>query len=149
MSKRDQTHIGENSMKLTSSYPVICTDNIQKSHDFYKDYFDFETTFEADWYVSLRSRQNPNYELALLNYHHPSVPEGFREPTRGMLLNFEVEDVDREYKKLKARDLPMALDIKSEEWGQRHFITPDPNGILIDVIQNIKPAGNFTEQYQA
>jgi len=136
-------------MKLTSSYPVICTDNIQKSHDFYKDYFDFETTFEADWYVSLRSRQNPNYELALLNYHHPSVPEGFREPTRGMLLNFEVEDVDREYKKLKARDLPMALDIKSEEWGQRHFITPDPNGILIDVIQNIKPAGNFTEQYQA
>jgi len=136
-------------MKLTSSYPVICTDKIRESHAFYKKHFDFETTFEADWYVSLRSRQNANFELALLDYHHPSVPKGFREPTRGVLINFEVEDVDKEYKKLKARDLPMALDIKSEEWGQRHFITPDPNGILIDVIQNIKPAGNFIEQYQA
>jgi len=134
-------------MKLTSSYPVICTDKIQESHDFYKENFDFETTFEADWYVSLRSRQNANFELALIDYHHPSVPEGFREPTRGLLINFEVENVDVEYERLKARELPMALDIRSEEWGQRHFITRDPNGILIDVIQNIDPSDEFTGQY--
>ena len=135
-------------MKLTSSYPVICTDKIQESHDFYKSNFDFETTFEADWYVSLRSRQNANFELALLDYRHPSVPEGFREPSRGVLINFEVENVDAEYNRLKDKDLPMALDLKSEEWGQRHFITHDPNGILIDVIENIEPAADFAGQFQ-
>jgi hypothetical protein len=31
----------------------------------------------------------------------------------------------------------MVLDLKSEKWGQRHFITKDPNGLLIDVIQNV------------
>ena len=134
-------------MKLTSSYPVICTDNIEASHRFYKDNFDFETTFEADWYVSLRSRQKPHFELALLDYHHPSVPEGFGEPARGVLINFEVEDVDAEYTRLKTRNLPMALDIRSEDWGQRHFITRDPNGILIDVIQNIAPDAEFAEHY--
>jgi catechol 2,3-dioxygenase-like lactoylglutathione lyase family enzyme len=49
---------------------------------------------------------------------------------------------------LKAAGLPMDLELRSEQWGQRHFITHDPNGILIDVIQNIAPEGEFVEQYK-
>ncbi|THB79312.1 MAG: glyoxalase/bleomycin resistance/extradiol dioxygenase family protein, partial [Desulfobulbaceae bacterium] len=37
--------------------------------------------------------------------------------------------------------------IKSEDFGQRHFIVVDPNGILVDVIQNIEPSAEFAEQY--
>jgi len=48
---------------------------------------------------------------------------------------------------LKKGGLPIVLDLKSEEWGQRHFIVEDPNGILIDVIQNIEPSAEFKEEY--
>ena len=134
-------------MKLSASYPVLCTDKLEASVDFYTTHFDFEKTFEADWYVSLRSRQNTGYELALLDYRHPSLPENFRQPARGVLINFEVADVDAEYNRLKPRGLPMELDLRSEEWGQRHFITRDPNGVLIDVIQDIAPSDAYAEQY--
>jgi len=65
-----------------------------------------------------------------------------------LLLNFEVEDVDTEYQRLvKDAGLPVLLDLRSEAWGQRHFITVDPNGVLIDVISIIPPSPEFAEQY--
>jgi len=134
-------------MKIESVYPVICTDKIIESRDFYSRNFHFEITFEADWYISLRSKESPAHELALMNYQHPSLPEAYRQPTRGLLLNFEVADVDREYDRMKKEGIPIVFDLKSEDWGQRHFITRDPNGLLIDVIQNIPPSEAFVKQY--
>ena len=135
-------------MNPQSIYPVIGTDKIAASRDFYTNHFDFDVVFESDWYVSLKSRYSPVYELALLNYHHSSLPEDYRQPARGVLINVEVDDVDEIHAQLKEHGLPMILEPKSEEWGQRHFITRDPNGILIDVIQNIEPTGIYAEQYR-
>ncbi|MGI5171002.1 VOC family protein [Spirillospora sp. CA-253888] len=135
-------------MKLTSFYPVIGTARLKESHDFYTRLLGFETTFEADWYVSLRRPGEPGYELALLDHTHPTVPEGYRVPAQGLLLNFEVEDVDAEWDRLVTREgLRPVLELRSEDFGQRHFIVPDPSGVLIDVITPIEPTGAYAEQY--
>ncbi|MEM9268600.1 MAG: glyoxalase, partial [Pseudomonadota bacterium] len=34
-----------------------------------------------------------------------------------------------------------------EPFGQRHFITQDPNGVLIDVIKPIPPSPEFLAQF--
>jgi hypothetical protein len=65
----------------------------------------------------------------------------------GLILNFEVEDVDSEYERLRDAGLPLHLEIRSEDFGQRHFITSDPNGVLIDVIMVIPPSEEFAAQY--
>ena len=41
----------------------------------------------------------------------------------------------------------MLKPLTDEAFGQRHFITRDPNGVLIDVIKPIPPAAEFAEQY--
>lgn len=134
-------------MDLTSFYPVICTSRLQESHEFYTRLFGFETTFEADWYVSLRLG---SHELALLDPTHPTVPDGFRHPARGLVLNFEVADVDVEWERLVVRGgLHPALELRSEGFGQRHFIVTDPNGILIDVIMPIPPSAEFADAFSA
>jgi len=63
------------------------------------------------------------------------------------LVNVEVADADQVYERFTSAGVEMVLDIRSEEWGQRHFIIQDPNGLLVDVIQNIPPAAGFTDQY--
>lgn len=119
-------------MQVSSFYPVIGTKHVSESKDFYTKHFGFEITFEADWQVSLKK---DNYELAILNYTHPTVPEAYRKSVQGLILNFEVEDVDAEYERLvKKNKLPLERELRGEEFGQRHFITSDPNGVLIDVI---------------
>ncbi len=135
-------------MKLDSFYPVLGTKDVQKSASFYRGVMGFDTTFEADWYISLISG-NGKHQLALLDYTHPSVPEAFRQPTTGLLLNFEVPDVDQQYERLKELGLPMHLELRSEDWGQRHFITEDPDGNLIDMITLIAPSEEYSEMYDS
>ncbi|GAB3150537.1 VOC family protein [Micromonospora sonneratiae] len=135
-------------MNLTSFYPVICTRRIAESHTFYTRHFGFETTFEADWYVSLRRPEPPHYELALLDHTHETLPAAYRSPVQGLILNFEVADVDAEYERLVVRaGLKLELPLRSEEFGQRHFIVAAPDGVLIDVITPIPPAESFAAQF--
>ncbi|ANA82128.1 glyoxalase/bleomycin resistance/extradiol dioxygenase family protein [Paenibacillus glucanolyticus] len=137
-------------MKLQGFYPVIMTKQIAESAEFYTRLFGFEIVFEADWYVSLKwgEQGKSSYELAILSKDHPTVPSAYQANVQGLLLNFEVADVDAEYERLIINEkLPLHLDIRDEEFGQRHFITSDPNGVLIDVIKIIPPSQAFLKQY--
>jgi catechol 2,3-dioxygenase-like lactoylglutathione lyase family enzyme len=135
--------------RLSSFYPVIATADVAAAHDFYARHFGFEATFTADWYVSLHRPDAPQYELALLDAAHPTVPEGHREPIRGgLILNFEVDDVDAEYRRLIGEaGLRELLPLRTEAFGQRHFICEAPDGVLIDVITVVPAEGEFVEQY--
>lgn len=138
-----------NPMKLTSFYPVIGTERLAESRDFYTRLLGFEITFEADWYVSLRRPGPLAYELALLDPTHESIPEGYGKPVQGLLLNFEVEDVDAEWQRLVVEEgLEAKLEIRSEQFGQRHFTVADPNGVLVDVITEIAPEGEYVEAFK-
>ena len=131
-------------MRLSSFYPVLCSDRVTETQAFYVTYFGFEVVFEADWYVSLRREGEPAYELAIVDATHPTLPPGYRRPVAGLLLNFEVEDVDATYRELvDGAGLTPVLGLRSEDFGQRHFIVADPSGVLVDVITEIE----FTGQY--
>jgi catechol 2,3-dioxygenase-like lactoylglutathione lyase family enzyme len=135
--------------KLAGFYPVLATRDVAASRDFYTRHLGFEVTFGTDWYVSLRRPDAPHYELALLDYAHPTVPEGRRAALRGgLLLNFEVGDVDSEHRRLVAEvGLPEVLPLRTEEFGQRHFIVAAPDGVLIDVITVVPPTKEYAAQY--
>ncbi|TGG94934.1 glyoxalase/bleomycin resistance/extradiol dioxygenase family protein [Natronospirillum operosum] len=133
---------------LQGYYPVIATRKVETSRDFYQRHFGFTVVFDAGWYVSMKMEANPTFELALLDCDHPTVPADYRQPVQGLLINFEVPDVDAVYNDLVVqRGLPAVLDLKSEDFGQRHFITVDPSGVLIDVITPIPPSAEFAAQY--
>ena len=134
-------------MKLTQYYPVIQTENVAETAAFYQRHFGFRTMFAADWYVHLQSEADPRVNLAVLDGQHETIPPSGRGLTQGMILNFEVSDVDEMYDTLGAAGLPMLKPLTDEAFGQRHFITADPNGILIDVIRPIPPSAEFSQQY--
>lgn len=135
-------------MKVNSFYPVIMTNDVERTTAFYQKHFGFSIVFEADWYVSLK-KEDTGDELAILNAAHETIPISFKKSVQGLILNFEVEDVDGVYQKLiKEAQLDLHLDIRNEGFGQRHFITSDPNGVLIDVITIIPPDPSFQNQYK-
>lgn len=136
-------------MKITSYYPVIMTSNVEETAAFYIRHFGFEALFSADWYVHLQSRHNEHVALAVLDGRHETIPESGRGAASGLLLNFEVEDPDALYAAFQAAGLPILKAICDEDFGQRHFIIADPNGVLIDVIKPIPPTGEFVAQYEA
>ncbi len=134
-------------MKITSYYPVITTGDVQGTSAFYVKYFGFVPAFESDWYVHLTMPGDASVNLAILDGDHATIPESGRGRVSGLLINFEVEDVDAEHDRLVAAGLPVLRSLRDEEFGQRHFITADPNGVLIDVIRPIPPSAEFAAAY--
>lgn len=134
-------------MKTTSYYPVIMTRDVAGTAAFYADHFRFRPLFESDWYVHLQSSEDPTTSLAVLDCEHDTIPAAARRPASGLVLNFEVEDPDRIHAEAVAAGLPILIPLRDEPFGQRHFITADPNGVLIDVIKPIPPSAEFAAQY--
>lgn len=134
-------------MKATSYYPVIQTADVAGTAKFYIEHFRFIALFEADWYVHLQSSEDESVNLAILDYKHETIPEEGRKPSQGLILNFEVDDPDAEYAAVERAGLPILKTLRDEDFGQRHFITKDPNGVLIDVIKPIQPSEDFVSNY--
>ncbi|WP_432492031.1 VOC family protein [Kineococcus auxinigenes] len=124
-------------MHITSAYPVLLSSDVAATAHFWRTHFGFETTFEVDWYVSLRKQQ---WELGVVAANHATVPATHRRPTGALLVNLEVDDVDEQYRRLVLEgSLTAVLDLRSEPFGQRHFILAAPDGVLVDVITPIEP----------
>ncbi len=134
-------------MKTTSYYPVIQTADVAGTAKFYIEHFRFIALFETDWYVHLQSSEDESVNLAILDYKHETIPEEGRKLSQGLILNFEVDDPDAEYAAAERAGLPILKTLRDEDFGQRHFITKDPNGVLIDVIKPIQPSEDFVSDY--
>lgn len=136
-------------MQLRSFYTVLCTEDVAGTAKFWERHFGFRRAFASDWYVHLVSEASDQANLAILDYRHETIPAPFRKKASGMLVNFEVEDVDALYARAQAEGLKIHLALRDEPFGQRHFITEDPNGIAIDVIKPIPPSPEYAKLYAA
>lgn len=134
-------------MRTTSYYPVLMSEDVAAHAAFYKQHFAFEALFENDWYAHLRSTEDKRVNLGIVRWDHETVPLEGRAKTRGLLINFEVRDPDAVHERARAAGLPILLPLRDEAFGQRHFITRDPYGVLIDVIKPIPPSEAFLAQY--
>lgn len=136
-------------MKCTQYYPVLMTRDVAGSAAFFIRHFGFQPVYEDDSYVHLQMTEDPSINLAVLNGDHPTIPPQGRGRAAGLLLNFEVEDVDAVHDRLMDEGLTPILPLRSEAFGQRHFILHGPEGVLIDVITPIPPSAEFAANYSA
>ena len=134
--------------KLTSYYPVVCTYSGEALMHFFCDNLGFETVFQSEWYWHLSMKQQPGVNIAFVQPDHPSVPKAYRQPVQGMILNIEMEQIDDYYQSNEHLNWELALPLRSEDWGQRHFIikTPEP-GLLIDFIEVIPVGEQYADNY--
>ena len=134
-------------MNLRSYYPVIGTKDVVGTVAFYRRHFPLVPAYDSGWYVHLVWRGRRSVNLAVIDCAHESVPEGFRRPAQGLLLNFETDDVDAAYERFREDGAAIVLTLRDEPWGQRHFIAEDPNGLLLDVVRPIPPSDAYRAYY--
>ena len=124
-------------MKLNAG---IITEKLAESKAFYTQVLQFGVTFENDFYLLLHT-PNQEAEISFLLPNHPSQQPIFQKPftEQGVYLTIEVENVDEYYHSLKEQGVPIAIELREEPWGDRHFAIVDPNGIGIDIVTYSAP----------
>lgn len=111
----------------------ICSDNLHISKEFYVGLLGFKVKYDSDWYVQLCSPENEEIEYGIIQRNHELVPKEYQQSPNGMYVTFVINDVDATYKRAIEMELDILQEPRNEFYGQRRFLTKDPNGCLIDI----------------
>jgi len=121
-----------NTMKVNAG---IITPKLKESKDFYANVLKYSVAFENEFYILMRAPDNTP-AVAFLLPNHPTQQPVFQTAFQGtgMFFTIEVTDVDAEFKRIKSLGVPIAIELRDEPWGDRHFAVVDPNGVGIDIV---------------
>lgn len=140
-------------MRARGLYPLITTPALFEARDFYLRHFGFTVVFEASWFVYLSGEAQDSARgaaIAFMHPDHPSNPPG-PEPFdgRGMIVTIEVADARAAFDTLQRNGAPIVHPLTEEDWGQRRFMTRDPAGVLIDVVEQTAAQPGYWERFPA
>ncbi|MBC9795077.1 VOC family protein [Sinomicrobium weinanense] len=124
-------------MKLNAG---IITEKLEETKEFYTNVLGFGVSFENEFYLLMHT-PDKSAEISFLQPNHPSQKPIFQSPFngKGVYLTIEVENVDEVYRQIKNKEIAIAIEIRDEPWGDRHFAIVDPNGIGIDIVTFTDP----------
>jgi len=130
-------------MKIKRVDSTISTNKLQESKEFYMQYFDFRLVYESDWYIELIARDLPNG----ISFTLPQREEGEFFNGKGLIISFEVDDVDAEYDRLIAEGVQIYQEMQDKPWGERSFVIDDPNGVHIYIYTSTSPNPEYQQVY--
>jgi catechol 2,3-dioxygenase-like lactoylglutathione lyase family enzyme len=130
-----------------SSFPVFIVDNLKKAEKYYTRHFGFNLAFENEWYLHLVSESG--IQIGFMLPKQATQPGIFQSgySGQGVIFSLEVDSADDAYSYATSQHLEVVLDLRSEEWGQRHFCLKDPNGIYLDIVQSVEPTEEYLTGY--
>lgn len=135
-------------IEYDDAYPVLITKDISASKAFYQQWLDFEIVFEASWFVFMQSKGDKKVSFALIAETHPSDPPSYDAfDGKGSFLTLQVKDAASVYQKLKSMKAPITYHLKREDWGQLRFGLTDPNGMYIDIVQQVDSVEGYWDKY--
>ncbi|WP_216361225.1 VOC family protein [Caulobacter mirabilis] len=138
-------------MRVADAYPLITTSALAATRDFHVRHLGATVVFEASWFVMLQLPAEDGgrpFTVAYMTPEHPSTPPGPEAfDGKGMILTLQVASADKAHTALKAGGAPIVYGPADEPWGQRRFMTRDPAGVLIDVVEQTQPQAGFWERY--
>ncbi len=128
---------------IRALFPLIMTDRLRDLVDFYRSLLGLQVVADVGWYVQMVMPVRPWMQLAVIEHGHESVPVSHHAAPAGVAITVEVDDVDAVHAIADAMGVAIHVSLRDEEWGQRHFITEDPAGLLVDVVTPIAPSPAF------
>ena len=122
-------------MTVTRVLPNICTDRMEETRDFYVDLLGFVVrTVHPGWYIQLVSPTDPRLQIGIVQRDAEFTPKVFQRPTQGVIISVQVDDVDAVHAAAVKRGLQIAQRLRDQDFGMRHFMVVDPNGLLVNVL---------------
>jgi catechol 2,3-dioxygenase-like lactoylglutathione lyase family enzyme len=122
-------------MSVTRVLPNICTDRMEETRDFYVDLLGFVGgTEHPGWYVQVLSPTDPRLQIGIVQRDAEFTPKVFQRPTQGVIISVQVDAVDAVHAAAVKRGLQIAQRLRDQDFGMRHFMVVDPNGLLVNVL---------------
>lgn len=130
---------------FTIDHVAISVENLPETISFYKLFgFEIASQYEADdkSYRILMLENSEGKYIEIFHYTNHSKAPDFTAATATDLpvlgtkhMAFRVEDIDEAVKFAVNNKIAMNLKVNTGRLGRKYFFLKDPNGILIEVIE--------------
>ncbi|MGW4695427.1 VOC family protein [Kitasatospora cineracea] len=128
-------------MKINRSAVSLTVEDVAASAAFFSEHLGFREEMSADGFVSL-GHPDAGLNVVLLRRGLEVLPEGFRDQhAAGLILAFTVDDAAGAEARLREAGAPITMPLRDEPWGERLFQTTDPNGVVVQFVEWLTPAG--------
>ncbi|MDT8902854.1 VOC family protein [Anaeroselena agilis] len=132
-------------MKIKRVDSTISTNKLRESKEFYMRHFDFRLVYESDWYIELLA---PGDLAVGISFTLPQREAG-EFFNKGLIISFEVDDADAEYRRLRDAGLKIVQGLVDKPWGERSFVVDDPNGVHLYIYKTIPPTPEYKQIYDS
>ena len=129
-------------MNPTGLSTCFCTNDVAACKAFYQNYLRAEVTFDCGWYLNLRMGNSG----LTVQFMEPQGEMPVYSGT-GVVLNFKVEDVDAEHRRLMDAGLAAVMPLEDHPWGDRGFAVLDPLGTSVYIYSDREPSEAFRRYY--
>jgi predicted enzyme related to lactoylglutathione lyase len=126
-------------MKVLRIVPNISSARFAETQDFYLELFDMVVSVEHDdWYLQMMPPDNSGLDIGFLKPDHELFAGHSSTPGNySLVLTIHVDQVDEAYARAQNLGAEITGDICDEDYGQRHFVVADPNGLLLNIVSTI------------
>ena len=126
-------------MRMIRIVPNLSSDAFASSRDFYAAMFDLVVSVELDdWYLQLKPESDPKLNIGFVTPDHELFADrAASSGPSGVVLTIHVDDVDEAYERAKRLGAEIAAELRNEDYGQRHFLVVDPNGLVLNVMSTL------------
>jgi uncharacterized glyoxalase superfamily protein PhnB len=130
-------------MKTTELSTCFVTRHVDACREFYERHFSAKAVFDSGWYVNVRiGEDGPSMQFMQPREDMPEYSGN------GVMLNFRVDDVDEEHRRLEAAGLQIVMPLEDHPWGDRGFSITDPIGNTLYIYSDRDPSDEFRQYFK-
>lgn len=138
-------------MRYEDAYPVVFVHDLTTTTEFYVRTLGLDVLFESDFFVLFALPGEPRGAIGFVLEDHPTAPPEGPAVTPGAsaFLTLQVADAAEAHEQLARSGTTITYQLRDEPWGQRRFGLLDPNGLYVDVVEQIAPSPDFWAHHGA
>ncbi|WP_425448798.1 VOC family protein [Dethiothermospora halolimnae] len=123
-------------MNLTNC--CIITNDVKRLSEFYEKVLQIQAEFYGEDYAVFRVGDNMLSVFDLKAHESIAPGSAQAESNKSIILEFNVENVDEEYERLKEMNIDWVKEPTIQPWGSRSFYLRDIDGNIISFYTHIK-----------
>jgi catechol 2,3-dioxygenase-like lactoylglutathione lyase family enzyme len=132
-------------MRYEDAYPVVFVKELHAAAGFYTRTLGLDVLFGSDFFLLLALPGQDRGAIAFVLEEHPTTPPSGPALAAGSsaFLTLQVPDAAAAFDEIARAGVDVEYPLRDEPWGQRRFGVVDPNGLYIDIVEQIEPDPDF------
>ena len=127
-------------MPMRLTHTCLITPDVRRLRDFYAKALRMRPSNDSEAYVEFTVGDTilSLWDLAGHLKQAPGTAEA--RANRSLIVEFQVDDVDAEFERMRGLGAEIAKAVTTQEWGNRSFYFRDPDGNLVNFFSRVQKA---------